>query len=308
MLSRTANELYWMARYQERAETLARLLDVTNKLSLMPVTDSERNDLMVPLNMTGTCDQYFAAYNTLSMHHLVQFMTLDNNNFSSIYHCLQMAWNNAHAVRGRLSSEVWECINATWIEMKSIKKRGLSAAEMDAFFDWTKERSHVFRGAISGTLMRDDAMAFIQLGTLIERADSTARLLDAKTELLNADSDPAQEYFRMDMLLRAVSAREAYHSIYRHPPSHETIIELLILRKELPRSLRSCMNAIVMQLDLIENAHTSRPRKLVESLHQELAYTQLSDVKGSGLTPWLASFIQQVHAISNSIHQTYLEA
>lgn len=245
MLSRTASELYWMARYLERAETIARLLDVTNKLSMMSIRDvharDENNDLLVPLTMTGTRDLFDEHYPQASMGNLLNFFALDSFNHSSIFSCLQMAWNNAHAVRGSLSSEVWESINATWIEMKLIRRQGVGSAGADAFFDWVKERSHLFRGAMFGTLLRSDAQNFIRLGTLLERADSTARLLDAKNQLLNADEDPVREYYRMDTLLRAVSAREAFHTLYKQQISQRGIAELLILRRELPRSLLSCI-------------------------------------------------------------------
>ncbi|WP_182090903.1 alpha-E domain-containing protein, partial [Serratia sp. ME43] len=206
MLSRTASELYWMARYLERAESIARVLDVTNKLSMMPIRDGGDQDLQVPLNLTGTGQLYAAAYPELTMPNLVSFFALDNRNHSSIFSCLQMGWNNAHAVRGSLSSEVWECINATWIEMKLIRRQGIGSVGADAFFDWVKERAHLFRGAMFGTLLRSDAMRFIRLGTLLERADGTARLLEVKNTLMDIDGDPVREYYRMDTLLRAVSA------------------------------------------------------------------------------------------------------
>lgn len=193
MLSRTASELYWMARYLERAESIARVLDVTNKLSMMPIRDGGDQDLQVPLNLTGTGQLYAAAYPELTMPNLVSFFALDNRNHSSIFSCLQMGWNNAHAVRGSLSSEVWECINATWIEMKLIRRQGIGSVGADAFFDWVKERAHLFRGAMFGTLLRSDAMRFIRLGTLLERADGTARLLEVKNTLMDIDGDMVQQ-------------------------------------------------------------------------------------------------------------------
>jgi uncharacterized alpha-E superfamily protein len=308
MLSRTASELYWMARYLERAETIARVLDVTNKLSMMPLQQGEQHELRVPLHLTGKQAQFDASYPIMSMQHLVYFFALDSTNDSSIYSCIQMAWNNAHAVRGRLSSEVWESINATWIEMKNIRRQGIDIVGADAFFDWTKERSHLFRGAMFGTLLRGDAMAFIRLGTLIERADSTARLIDVKTALLNADEDAVRNYYRMDMLLRAVSAREAYHSLYQQPLCDDGILELLILRNEIPRSLLACIDDIIEQLHIIDRNAKKPPHQHADALHHQLRYSQLSDIKHIGLQPWIAAFLTQINLVSHSIHQTYLEA
>lgn len=307
MLSRTASELYWMARYLERAESIARVLDVTNKLSMMPIRDGGDQDLQVPLNLTGTGQLYAAAYPELTMPNLVSFFALDNRNHSSIFSCLEMGWNNAHAVRGSLSSEVWECINATWIEMKLIRRQGIGSVGADAFFDWVKERAHLFRGAMFGTLLRSDAMRFIRLGTLLERADGTARLLEVKNTLMDIDGDPVREYYRMDTLLRAVSAREAYHSIYKQPLSRETIAELMILRNEIPRSLLACVGDMVQQLELIGGG-ANQPRRLAHTLHAELRFSSMKDLNKIGLGEWLSAFLGQVNGIAESIHHTYLEA
>ncbi|MFW0699139.1 alpha-E domain-containing protein [Pantoea sp. R13S299] len=307
MLSRTASELYWMARYLERAENIARVLDVTNKLSMMPIRNGGNHDLLVPLNLTSTTELYAETWPTLTMPNLVNFFALDSRNYSSIFSCLQMGWNNAHAVRGSLSSEVWECINATWIAMKSIRRQGIGSDGADAFFDWVKERSHLFRGAMFGTLLRSDAMHFIRLGTLLERADGTARLLEVKNRLMDIDDDPVREYYRMDTLLQAVSAREAYHSIYKQPLSRDTITELMILRNELPRSLLACINDMVQQLELI-GGRANQPRRLAHILHAELRFSSMKDLNRIGLNNWLETFLVQLDDIAESIHHTYLEA
>lgn len=308
MLSRIASELYWKARYLERAETIARVLDVTNKLSMMPLRDNEEQGLQVPLNLTGTGQLFSATYPSLTMHNLVSFFALDSRNHSSIYSCLQMAWNNAHAVRGHLSSEVWESINATWIEMKQIRRQGINSMGADTFFDWVKERSHLFRGAMFGTQLRSDTMCFIRLGTLLERADSTARLLEVKNALMVSDDDQVREYYRMDTLLRAVSASEAYHSIYKQPLSRDTIAELMILRTEIPRSLRVCVGDIVQQLELIGGSSSNHPRRLAHTLLTELRFSTISDLNRVGLHNWLVSFLGRISSIAESVNHTYLEA
>ncbi|QTF10182.1 alpha-E domain-containing protein [Brenneria izadpanahii] len=308
MLSRTASELYWMARYLERAESLARVLDVTYKLSMMPRHSQQLRDLALPLNLTYTHELFQERYARFSMNNLLNFFALDSQNPSSIYSCIEMAWNNAHAVRGSLSSEVWECINATRIDIRNLRGQGVDKIGIDAFFDWVKERAHLFRGAMFGTLLRGDAQSFIRLGTLIERADATAQLLNLKTQQLNSDSDPVREYYRLDTLLRAVSAREAYHSIYRQPISRETVTELLVLRADVPRSLHACLDDLVQQLEAIGSQRAKVPHRLAHLLHVELRFSTLDDIMEEGLDTYLNHFLSKINELADSIRHTYLEA
>ncbi|ATA25538.1 hypothetical protein BIY26_06895 [Brenneria goodwinii] len=308
MLSRTASELYWMARYLERAESLARVLDVTYKLSMMPRHSQQLRDLALPLNLTYTHELFQERYARFSMNNLLNFFALDSQNPSSIYNCIEMAWNNAHAVRGSLSSEVWECINTTRIDIRNLRGQGVDKIGIDAFFDWVKERAHLFRGAMFGTLLRGDAQSFIRLGTLIERADATAQLLNLKTQQLNSDPDPVREYYRLDTLLRAVSAREAYHSIYRQPISRETVTELLVLRADVPRSLHACMDDLVQQLEAIGSQRAKVPQRLAHLLHVELRFSTLDDIMEEGLDTYLNHFLSKINELADSIRHTYLEA
>ena len=175
MLSRTASELFWMARYLERAESYARVLDVTWKLSMIPRHSQQSRDLALPLNLSMTHELFQARHARFTMSNLLNFFALDGNNPCSIYSCVEMAWNNAHAVRGSLSAEVWESINATRIELRTLRQQGLGELGSDGFFEWVKGRVHLFRGAVIGTLLRNDALSFIGIGTLIERAFATTQ-------------------------------------------------------------------------------------------------------------------------------------
>lgn len=308
MLSRTASELYWMARYLERAESFARVLDVTWKLSMMPRHRQQQHDLALPLNLTFSHELFQQRYARFSMNNLLNFFALDSHNPSSIYSCIEMAWNNAHAVRGSLSSEVWECINTTRIDIRNLRQSGVDKIGIDTFFDWVKERSHLFRGAMFGTLLRNDAQCFIRVGTLIERAYATAQLLALKDQQLNNDPDPVREYYRLDTLLRAVSAREAYHSIYRQPISRETVSELLVFRNDVPRSLHACVADLVQQLEMIGNTRAHVPLRRAHLLHVELRFGSLDEVMEQGLQNWLNYFLTQINELADSIRQTYLEA
>lgn len=232
MLSRTADDLYWMARYLERAENLARTLSASYSLSLMPQdgrTDG-LDELAMALLVTGTRDEYLHRHGQLNADRMLHFFALDVENPASIYNCLRLARDCAHAVRGRITADMWENINATWLEMRSISAQGLGPYGVTRFCEWVKERSHLFRGATVGTIMRSDASRFIRIGTFIERADNTLRLLDSRYKLLGEDSeDPddrsARAYYQWNALLRALSSFEAFAELYRGSPRGRKVAE-----------------------------------------------------------------------------------
>ena len=248
MLSRTASDLYWMSRYLERAENLARMLDVSYSLSLLP---QDRNgggldELAMPLLITGTLDAYLERHGELAAERLLSFFALDPDNPASIYSCLAAARASAHAVRGRITLDMWENINATWLEMRGIAAEGILRYGISRFCEWVKDRSHLFRGATFATSMRNDAFRFIRLGTFIERADNTLRLLDARYQtqgeaaLAGADEGTARGYYQWARC-GALSAFEGYTELYRASPNARNIAELLLLREDVPRSLLSCI-------------------------------------------------------------------
>ena len=280
----------------------------TWKLSMIPRHSQQSRDLALPLNLSLTHELFQARHARFTMSNLLNFFALDGNNPYSIFSCVEMAWNNAHAVRGSLSAEVWESINATRIELRKLRQQGIGELGNDAFFEWVKERVHLFRGAILGTLLRNDALSFIGIGTLIERASATAQLLLIKDQQLNSDPDPVREYYRLDTLLNAVSAREAYNSIYRQPVSRETVMELLILRNDVPRSLRASISDLVGQLEQIANDRSHLPLRLAHQLNVDLRFSTRDDLAQADLQVTLNALLARINALSDSIRQTYLEA
>ena len=185
MLSRTADQLYWMARYVERAENIARILDVSYRMSLMPGDSSEGDSIWASaVQIGGNWNEFNGRYGTINRHNVIHYLALDEDNPSSIFTCVHGARENARALRGSITTEMWESLNATWIELRDIDVEGLAHASYQDFFDWVKERSHLFQGVIDGTLLRDESYHFIRLGGSIERADNTARLLDGKYHVL----------------------------------------------------------------------------------------------------------------------------
>ena len=315
MLSRTAADLYWMSRHLERAENLARMLDVSYSLSLMPQDGrgDGLDELAMPLLITGTLDAYLGWHGELHGERMLHFFALDANNPASIYSCLRAARGNAHAVRGRITADMWENVNATWLEMRTIADEGLGRYGISRFCEWVKQRSHLFRGATFGTLVRHDAFRFIRLGTYIERADNTLRLVDARYEMLGDDAagisdGSAYGYYQWSALLRALSAFEAFTELYREAPGARQVAELLILRDDVPRSLRSCLDEINQILASLPGNNGRPAQRLVAELDARLRYTGIDDILAEGLHGWLSDFILQVRELANAIHSAYLEA
>jgi len=185
MLSRTADHLFWMSRYMERAENTARMLDVNYQTSLLPqsadMAEQGWRGLLSISELTGSFEE---RYREVNARNVMDFMVRDEGNLSSIWNCLRAARENARAVRGTLTTEVWETQNQTWLEFNRLLKDGAFERDPGAFFEWVKFRSHLSRGVTVGTMLMDEALHFIRIGTFLERADNTARLLDVKYHAL----------------------------------------------------------------------------------------------------------------------------
>jgi len=309
MLSRTASELYWMARYLERAENTARMMDVAFTVSMMPDTNVAQEELSAQLKISGSYDFYRAHYEEINTHNVMHFFSLDENNPSSIYNCISYARDNAKSVRGKISSETWEAINVSWIELQAIKKKG-KIWEVNAFFDWVKERSHVFRGSVYSTGLRNDAFRFIRLGTFLERAGNTARILDVKNQIIRHEQETESiEYYRWNAVLRSLGAYEAYREIYGDKITPEHVAELLILRKEVPRSIRACLEEINDILAAIEGEVGKSPKRLAAVQYSRVKYGDSHHIFVEiGLHEYLTDFLNRINAIAESIHSAYMEA
>ncbi|QLF94374.1 alpha-E domain-containing protein [Pseudomonas sp. ABC1] len=315
MLSRTAADLYWMSRYLERAENLARMMEVSYSLSLMPQAGQGNGleELGMPLLITGTLEAYQQRHGELHGERMLHFFALDEQNPASIYNCLASARANAHAVRGRITADMWENINTSWLDMRGIAEQGLGRYGISRFCDWVKERSHLFRGATVGTIMRGDAYRFIRLGTFIECADNTLRLLDARYELLGEEADSIEDrsahaYYQWSALLRALSSFEAFADIYRGSPRAGKVAELLLLRAEVPRSLRTCLDEIDRILSSLPGDNGRPAQRLAAELVAGMRYTTIEEILQQGLHDSITRHIEHLQSLSNAIHSAYLEA
>ncbi|MBL8379112.1 MAG: alpha-E domain-containing protein [Burkholderiales bacterium] len=309
MLSRTADHLYWMARYTERAENTARLLDVTYRMSLQ-MPDSSPGYWGAALGITGLEGAYKARHDTITAGEVLRFMTVDETNSASLVASVRAARENCHAVRGTVTSEVWETLNTTWLEARVAAARlnstAVSGSELTKYFEWVKFRSHLSRGVTVGTMLQDQAFQFIRLGTFLERADNTARLLDVKYDELAPADQKANEYYEWGALLRSVSAFEIYRKVYRDVITPTRVAELLILRRDMPRSLHACLSEVDQILGLVANKRSDETQRLAGMAHARLRYARIGDILEVGVHAWLTEFLAGIAAIGNGIARDFL--
>lgn len=252
LLSRTADSLYWFGRYVERAENTARLLDVAYRMSQLPDPSLAPNaEWLAALEVVDQRKAFDKQYKVLTPTKVIEFLTIDDKNPSSIKSTLRAARENARAERNSIPTEVFESLNTTWLGIKTIDTKSLSANGYRDFFDWVKDRMHALRGLIYGVMLQTEGYAFYRIGTFIERGDNTARLVDVKFTLLSVRSrnDKIEDYYRWGALLRALSAFKSYRTVYHETVRPMQVVELLLLNPDLPRSLNHCTSVVADTLN-----------------------------------------------------------
>lgn len=315
MLSRTADHLFWMARYMERAENTARMLDINVQTSLLPQSaEAAEQGWRGLLSISELTQAYQQRHGAIGGRKVLEFMVRDESNPSSIHSCLRAARENARAVRGTLTTEVWETSNQTWLEFKRRIAGDGFQRDPSEFFEWVKFRSHLSRGVTLGTMLQDEAFHFLRIGTFLERADNTARLLDVKFHALAGDffgSAQAREPMEVDFyhwsaILRSVSGFEVYRKVYRNVIRPEKVAELLILRPDMPRSLAHCMNEVVANLAMVANAQSGDTQRRAGRLRADLQYGSIDEILATGLHAYLTQFLDRVGDIGVGISRDFL--
>jgi len=307
MLSRTADHLYWMSRYMERAENITRFVEVANRLSLSVPSTRDRAACWQPvLTIAGGEDDFAARHGERSAVSVIEFAVLDPTNPSSIYSSLRAARENAHAVRSVIPVETWESLNGTWLEARGLDGPRLREQGLIAFCEWVRERSHQFRGITYGTMLRDEADYFIRLGTFLERADNTARLLGVRaTGVVPGQTDiDADDQLHWAAVLRSVSAFRAFRTVHGGDITPLRAVDLLVMRAALPRSLHSCLNQV---RDILERLNPQAEcTRLAGAAHAHIHYGRLDHLLSRGLGPFIDDFINTNNALADQIHKDFL--
>ena len=309
MLSRTADHLYWMSRYVERAESLARLVDAHYRMSLLPHSPETLAEsllsTMTALHMEAAFKEKHAR---IEPRAVFEFISLDRDYGGSIYSCLRSARENARAVRGSLTSELWETLNSTWLDARAQVARRASQIDIGQFVEWVKERSHLTRGVTIGTMMRDEAFHFTRIGTFLERGDSTARILTAHQGDLvpGADAGVVPDPYQWSVLLRALSAFEVYRRVYRDVITPSRVAQLLILRDDMPRSLLRCCKEVYTNLKSVANEQSAETVRRAGEMHATLHFARMEEITARGLPQFLKQFLAKLQDLGSRIAADFL--
>ena len=314
MLSRTADHLFWMSRYTERAENTARMLNVHHETSLLPQSAAvSQYGWLGVLSLSELLPAYTERQGEVSPRGVMRFMVLDEENPSSILACLKAARENARAVRGTLTTEVWETLNQTWLEMSRLARSGDFEEDPAEFFEWVKFRSHLSRGVTLGTMLQDEAFHFLRRGTFLERADNTARLLDVKFHAVESEffgtaseKDLEYDFYHWAAILRSVSAFEIYRKVYRDVIVPERVAELLMLREDMPRALHHCMSEVLTNLRLVGADPQGDTMRHAGRLRADLRYGHIDEILATGLHAFLTQFLDRVNQLGGHISRDFL--
>jgi uncharacterized alpha-E superfamily protein len=312
MLGRTAASLYWMSRYMERAENMARLLEVGYRISLMPGAVEGHRDEWRSTLQSCACDiAYSKKHAEITSAKVIQFLIFDEDNPSSIRAAIKTARDNGRAVRTALTRDVWESINSTWNELAQVKPSSMTADRLPVFLEWVKQRVMSFRGALLGTMLRNDTYYFSQLGNFIERADNTARILDVKYFILlpkPTDVGSDLDMQQWAQILRSVSGHRSYRWFYRDSNYRPWLVsEFLILREEMPRSLVFSYNWVNRALAGLANLYGKSYdcHELARTSYDRLKDANMEQIFQSGLHEFLQEFILSNTRLSQSIARNY---
>ena len=307
MLSRTADHLYWMSRYLERAESLARMLDAHHRLSLLPrPQEAVLQGWSATLVSLGMEQPFLDKYEAIAPRAAFDFVAFDRDHVGSIVSCLRAARENARAVRGTITSDMWETLNSTYLESRSFNAT-MPEAGRGEFLEWVKYRAHLQRGVASGTMVRDEALWFSRIGTFLERADNTTRLLEARWRDPGGRGERlATEASEWAVLLRAMSAFETYRRVTREAVTPKRVTELLLMRDDLPQSVHRCLNEVYSNLISVANDQSDETLRRAGELHAQFLFGKFDDLCSAGVTTFLDAFQARLRDLGARIADDFL--
>ncbi|WP_424927873.1 alpha-E domain-containing protein [Amaricoccus tamworthensis] len=314
MLSRTAENLFWIGRYMERSETMARLLEVGYRMSLMPSTGAgNRNEWESLVVAAGSSAGFRDKYGSgeVKQRDVESWMFFDRDNGSSIISCLENARQNGRAVRTALTTSMWDALNSAYLELRELERTPRSELALPELCDWTKRQSALFRGETEGTHLQNDGYDFYNLGAYIERGDNTARILDVKYYILLPTTDTVGggvDTYQWSTLLRSLSVFRSFHWSYGSEYSPRKITDFLIFNRACPRSLLFSANRVGLHLDRLSAAYGSESPacRNLQKMLTELSTTTLDHVIEEGLHEFLTRFINDNATLGQSVADSYL--
>ncbi len=312
MLSRVADSIYWMSRYIERAENVARVVDVTLNLILdMPVGSVQQWQPLV--DTTGDTEAFARRHGAATKEAVVRFLTFDEENPSSIRSCLRAARENARSVREIISSEMWEQLNGFYLMVNGAAFDPRTLNSPHALFQNVKMSSHLFAGVTDATMTHNEGWHFARLGRHLERADKTSRILDVKYFLLlptAQDVGTTDDDIQWAAVLRSASAFEMYRKKHGRL-SPERIVDFLLLDREFPRAIQWCLLQVRSSVHAISGTPAGMFRTPLEHLLSEvcsaLAYAHPDEIVGGGLHEYLDRLQTQMNLVGTGIRATFFE-
>ncbi len=310
MLSRTADCLFWLARYTERAGNVARGLSVTSRMAAVSARlGDDGAEWRSLLTASGGDEGFYAKHREPTPEQVVHWLVHDPDNPSGIIPSIEAARHNARTVRTALTVDMWEALNDSWNRLRGLGPAATEGEGLLEFCSWVRERVMLFNGAAADTMLREEAWRFIHLGTMLERADNTARLLDVKHHLLAPTVDGTVDYMQWQAVLRSVSALRAYQYMYRDRLDPRRIAELMILRPELPRSLVACLGEVAETLEGIAAGQGGRRgecHRLAGEIQAKLRFGRIDAILEEGLHAFLTAMIARTAALGEEIERFYI--
>lgn len=309
MLGKTAGGLFWMFRYLERSENIARILDAGFRIALTRTATSE-DEWSSIITTSGMRETYLQHHDKFDADSVINFLLRDKKNPSSVIVVSEAARNNARLVRTALTREVWEAVNENWMNLNEALSRPVRQKELPIILGLIRQQSALVRGALHGTMLRNDIFDFSRLGTFLERADNTARILDVKYHVLLPSVSlvgSSLDNVQWETILRSVSALNSFKLISGGELTPREIADFLILDKRLPRSLGFCVGKIATNLGYLEKdyglelpCHT-----LVRTLKESLSEITIDTIIEDGLHEFLGAFITNINQLGQQIEVDY---
>ncbi len=312
MLSRVAENLFWIGRYVERAENIARLADAARRMTTLPqeTRNTNSNEWASVLMAAGAHEVFGEALERVDTGAAVHQLMFERSNLSSVLNCLTAARENGRAIRFAITQDVWEGLNSAWSEMRAMPPERGSGSGLSLLIDWVKQKSATIRGAITGTMIRNDSYNFLDLGMAIERIDSTARLLDVKYHVLLpsvSDVGLGADHFQWMSLLQAAGAQRAYFAETKSDLSARGVSEFLIMNLRFPRAIRFNLRRALATVSDLEVFY-DRSSPVTVALSDFVGHIERHSIETIfqfGLHEFLTEIIERNYGVANQLGQAY---